>query len=186
MTVTAGNFWSVLTTNLKLQNELNPFVGNFGIINFPHDKPTRNTGSTLPDPFVAWHRNGRQKPGSFASFRAILQHQWMVIQASIETCLESDEKMAGWKGVNCCNWSIFCWNHCLPLKYTKPIRSSTHEKQVQETSQVLEESMLFPNIPNIFWTLVEPPSQGRIFWQCRLWQAGKMFGGDLHKKMQHK
>ena len=37
MTVTAGNFWSVLTTNLKLQNELNPFVGDFGIINFHHD-----------------------------------------------------------------------------------------------------------------------------------------------------
>ena len=181
MTVTAGNFWSVLTTNLKLQNELNPFVGDFGIINFPHDKPTRSTGSTLPDPFVAWHRNGRQKPGSFAS-GAILQHQWMVIQASIETCLQR-WKNGGIQGVNCCNWSIFCWNH---FKIYKAIRSSTHENQVQETSQVLEESMLFPNIPNIFWTLVEPPSPGRIFWQCRLWQAGKVFGGDLHKKMQHK
>ena len=155
MTVTAGNFWSVLTTNLKLQNELNPFVGDFGIINFPHDKPTRSTGSTLPDPFVAWHRNGRQKPGSFAS-GAILQHQWMVIQASIETCLQR-WKNGGIQGVNCCNWSIFCWNHCSPLKYTKPLgvphMKNRYKKQVRCWKNLCY-SQIFPTSYELWWNLL--------------------------------
>ena len=122
----SGQFWQQ-ASNCRM----NSLVGTF----WNHQlstrlfRQTRNTGSTLPDPFVAWHRNGRQKPG-FGASGVISQR--MVIQAGIESCLPAmNGRNLGSQGSKVAVFEVFFWDHSSPLKYTKPLGAphiTTHKK----------------------------------------------------------